>query len=42
MHLEMHVNDSKNMFKAILAQYLGHGKSPCFLAVAFLQLVSPD
>lgn len=28
--------------KAILALSRGHGKSPCFSVVAFLQLVSPD
>ncbi len=28
--------------KALLEHTSGHGKSPCFLDVAFLQLVSPD
>jgi hypothetical protein len=28
--------------KAILAHCLRHGKSPCFLRVAFLWLVGPD
>ena len=32
----------KTCSKAILAHSLGHGKSPCFLQVAFLRLVGPD
>jgi len=28
--------------KAILAQCLGHGKSPCFSEVTFLSLLGPD
>lgn len=28
--------------KALSALCLGHGKSPCFLEVAFFRLVSPD
>jgi hypothetical protein len=28
--------------KAILALCRGHGKSPCFLEVAFLELFGPD
>ena len=32
----------KTRSKALLTLYLGHGKSPCFLQVAFLWLVGPD
>ena len=32
----------KSCSKAILAACRGYGKSPCFLQVAFLQLVGPD
>jgi hypothetical protein len=32
----------KTCSKALLALYLGHGKSPSFSEVAFLQLVGPD
>ena len=32
----------KTCSKALLALYRRHGKSPCFLEVAFLGLVSPD
>jgi hypothetical protein len=32
----------KTCSKALLALSRKHGKSPCFLQVAFLQLVSPD
>jgi hypothetical protein len=32
----------KTCSKALLALCLGHGKSPCFLEVAFLQLFGPD
>ena len=32
----------KSCSKAISALWLGHGKSPCFSEVAFLQLVGPD
>jgi len=32
----------KTCSKAILALSLRHGKSPCFLRVAFLQLLVPD
>jgi len=32
----------KTCSKAILAVCRGHGKSPCFLQVNFLRLVSPD
>jgi hypothetical protein len=32
----------KRRSKAILANTIRHGKSPCFLQVAFLQLVGPD
>ncbi len=32
----------KTCSKALLALCLGHGKSPCFLEVAFLRLLSPD
>jgi hypothetical protein len=28
--------------KALFALYLGHGKSPCFLQVAFVWLFGPD
>jgi hypothetical protein len=33
---------AKTCSKALLAHSQRHGKSPCFLQVAFLQLVSPD
>ncbi len=32
----------KTCSKAVLARSEGHGKSPCFLEVAFLQSVGPD
>jgi hypothetical protein len=32
----------KTCSKAILAYIIGHGKSICFLQVAFWQLVGPD
>ena len=32
----------KTCSKALLAICVRHGKSPCFLEVAFLRLVSPD
>jgi hypothetical protein len=32
----------KTCSKALLAMCRGHGKSPCFLKVAFLHLISPD
>jgi hypothetical protein len=32
----------KTCSKALLARYLRHGKSPCFLQVAFLWLLGPD
>jgi hypothetical protein len=32
----------KTCSKALLALSQKHGKSPCFLQVTFLQLVSPD
>jgi hypothetical protein len=32
----------KTCSKAISAQRLGHGKSPCFSQVTFLQLFDPD
>lgn len=32
----------KTCSKAILALYRGHGKSPCFLEVAFLRLLGVD
>jgi|WetSurMetagenome_2_1015567.scaffolds.fasta_scaffold56825_3 hypothetical protein len=32
----------KTCSKALLTTCQGHGKSPCFLEVTFLQLVSPD
>lgn len=32
----------KTCSEAISAPSRGHGKSPCFLQVAFLRLVSPD
>jgi hypothetical protein len=32
----------KTCSKALLAACRGHGKSPCFLDVAFLHLVGPD
>jgi hypothetical protein len=33
---------AKTCSKALLALCRKHGKSPCFLQVTFLQLVSPD
>jgi hypothetical protein len=32
----------KSCSKALLALYLGHGKSPCFSEVTILQLLGPD
>ena len=32
----------KTCSKAISTYSLGHGKSPCFLQIAFLKLISPD
>ena len=32
----------KTCSKALLALRWGHGKSPCFLEVAFLRLLGPD
>jgi hypothetical protein len=33
---------AKTCSKALLALSVGHGKSPCFSQVTFLQLVGPD
>lgn len=33
---------SENLFKVILAPIGKHGKSPCFLEVAFLRLLGVD
>ncbi len=40
--LEVVLMAVKTCSKALLAHSRRHGKSPCFLKVAFLQLVSPD
>jgi hypothetical protein len=36
------VNGSENLFKGHFSSSLGYGKSPCFLQIAFLRLLSPD
>ena len=40
--LEIALMAAKTCSKALLALYLGHGKSPCFSEVAFLRLFGPD